>query len=101
MARTKEPKVDEQGYLLDVGPENAKTIKRHARAYKRAQKARLKALAEEIKHKVKIVEAVKAANLSMVDGAYKLRVDGMLITVTPRDESVKVKEDGGDESGGE
>ena len=83
----------EQLELIDVTPENLKAIKPVARAYKKAQKARLAAQAEEIELKNKIREAVHAAGIKpLPDGTFRFQCDGMTIEVTPRDELVKVKE---------
>jgi len=63
----------EQMPLIDVGPENLKEIIPHARAYTAVMQRRIKALAEEVKEKC----------------------DGLLVTVTPQDDKIKVKEESG------
>lgn len=84
----------EQMDLIDVAPENAKEIIKHARTYRAAQKQRLSALEEEVTQKNKLLELIKAANLQrMADGKIKCRCDGFTITVTPRDEKVTIKEE--------
>ncbi len=89
----KKTKDADQPVLIDVEPENAKQIKRIARAYKRAQVARLEAGAEEKKQKAKLLEVVREANIQAEDGVYEFRVGDIMITVEPRDELVKVKFD--------
>lgn len=109
MARKKNPNQDnaevapgEQLELIDVGPENLKAIKPIARKYRAAMQLRVDALAEEVDAKQKILAMVKQAKLSrLMDGSIRFKCDGMLITVTPRDELVKVKEEHEDESSGE
>ena len=88
----------EQGALMEVGPENAPAIKKLARAHKEAQAERCSWLAEEKDRKEKLLAVVREANLTPDgDGVIKFRVDGMTISVTPRDELVRVKEDGEEE----
>jgi len=84
----------EQLDLIDVAPENSKEIIALARAYKSAQGRRIDALEEEVAAKVKLLALIKGANLQRLDdGKIRLHLDGYTITVTPRDELVKVKED--------
>jgi hypothetical protein len=90
--------VDDGGQLdlIDVAPKNAKEIKRAARAYKKAQAQRITWLEDEKKCKAKILELVMAAKLQPLEGGViRFQVDGMIIAVTPRDELVQVKDDGG------
>lgn len=90
--KSSKPDEGEQLDLIEVEPEEAKEIARIARAYKKAQKARVTALAEEIKQKEKLLAVVKEAKLQPgVDGMYTFKANGTIITVTPRDELVKVK----------
>lgn len=82
----------EQKDLIDVHPENHKKIKQLAHAYKKAQRARAEALAEEIKWKEKLLSEVKESKVTKnPDGSYKFKVDDVTISVTPRDELVRVK----------
>ena len=89
----------EQPELIEVGPKNAPEILRAAKAYKKAQTERTTALAEEIKQKQKLLAVVKAAKLQPTEeGDYHFTCNGATITVTPRDELVRVKfEDEADE----
>lgn len=90
---SKQASIGEQLDLLDVSPENLKQIIPVAKQYRKAVKRRMVALEEETKLKGQILDLVKDAKLSrLADGSIKFKCDGMLITVTPRDELVKVKE---------
>lgn len=92
--RTLEPAPGEQIELLDVGPENLKQIKPVARRYRSAVAARIAALEEETKLKAQILSMVHDAHLSRLDdGTIRFKCDGMTITITPRDELVRVKEE--------
>ncbi len=83
----------EQEELFELLGDEAKQIIAAAKLYKKYQKARIAALAKEIEQKKLILELVKKANLQVLaDGKIKCRVDGMTITVTPRDELVQVSE---------
>jgi hypothetical protein len=88
----------EQKPLIDVLPDNQKTIKTLARKYKAAMQERQACLKEEVDLKHKLLEEVKKANLQPVDGKISLRIDDLQITVTPRDELVRVKDAGDDDS---
>lgn len=82
----------EQMDLIEVHPKNQKKIISLARAYKKAQRARTEALAEEIKWKEKLLAEVKQGEIKPdPDGGYKFKLDGARITVTPRDELIRVK----------
>ena len=79
--------------LIDVGPENSKEIIQHARLYKAAQTKRIQALDEEIAEKQKLLELIRNAKLKPLEGGkVQFRCDGYIITVTPRDELVRIKE---------
>ncbi len=83
---------DEQGYLIDVHPENEKEILAKARAYRGAVIVRLEASKEEVELKSALLELVKDADLQpMADGKIKFSLDGLKITITPRDMLVQVK----------
>ena len=86
----------EQLDLIEVEPENAKQIARCARVYKKAQAVRLEALDEEVKNKKKLIALIHEADLQPVNGKYKFRAGKMIITVTPCDERVGVKDDDGE-----
>jgi hypothetical protein len=87
---------EDQLELIDVEPENSKTIQRHARAYKRAQKARMEALDEETKQKEKLLVAIREGKIRPQGGCYYFRTGKLRIKITPRDNLlVTVKEDAG------
>jgi len=100
--RTRKPKPEsavevaedgEQLPLIDVAPENAKDILRVARSYKRAQAVRNGALAEEVKLKQKLLALVHESGVSADhEGGYRLSLNGVVVTVKPRDELVRVKD---------
>ena len=88
----------EQMDLIDVAPANVKKIKPVAKKYEAAKRARMAAGEEEAELKERLLELVHEAKLSRLeDGTIRFKVDGMLITVTPRDELIKVKDETGDE----
>lgn len=79
--------------LIEVLPENAKPIIEAARLYKKLQAARQAALEKEVEQKHKVLELVRAANLQPLEGGkIRFEYDGYIISVTPRDELIKVKE---------
>ena len=95
-ASKRETKVesDEQLDLIDVAPENAKPIVAAARLYKKASSVRQAALADEVKYKHRIIELVKEAKLQPLEGGViKFTYNGVTVSITPRDELVKVKDD--------
>lgn len=85
----------EQLNLIDVAPENAKEILKVAKIYEAAKKERLKALAEEVKQKQKVLELIHEAKLQrMEDGKINVKCDRYTIVVTPTDEKIKIKIEG-------
>ena len=94
MARKRVADDGDQQELIEVTPANHKKILSLARAYKKAQRARTEALAEEIKWKEKLLAEVKEAEIAPnPDGSFKFKCDGATISVTPRDELIRVKFD--------
>ena len=83
----------EQLDLIEVAPENAKKITGVAKRYRAAQARRIQALDQECNEKQALLALIKEANLKQVDGKIKFRVDGLIITVTPRDELIKIKDE--------
>ncbi len=98
MARTstmqKEVERTEQMDLIDVEPENAEQIVTAAHLYKKLQAARMTALEKEVAQKQVILKLIKEAKLQRLEGGkIKYQHNGVIITVTPRDELVTVKEE--------
>ena len=92
MAKKKTSEGD-QGYLIDIHPENKKEIIATAQSYKRAMSQRVKFLDEEKGFKTKLLGLIKEAGITpLEDGKIKFELDGFKISVTPRDELVQVKE---------
>lgn len=90
------PKVEkgEQIPLIDVLPEKAKPILRIVKQYKAVQKTRIEALAKEKELKQKVLDEVKKAGFKALDdGTIKFVVEGFTISVEPRDEVIKIKEE--------
>jgi len=93
MGTKKGKKKGEQLELIDVQPENVKAIIPVARLYKKSQAARQKHLAEETKLKQQIIELVDAANLQpLKGGVIRFEYEGVMVSVTPQERQVKVKE---------
>jgi hypothetical protein len=83
----------EQLELIDVLPENAKPIIAAARLYKKFQAARMAALDKETKQKQVVLNLIHEAKLQPLEGGkIKFEHDGVIISVTPRDELIKIKE---------
>lgn len=79
--------------LIDVLPKDARPIVEAARIYKEYLRERQAALAEEVKHKKIVLDLIKKAELQpLKDGVIRFTCDGVTISITPRDELVKVKE---------
>lgn len=93
-----EVEVGEQMELIDVSPENLAEIKPVAKQYRAAVKRRMKAgeAEQELKQQLlaHVLDGVKAGKITRLpDGSIRFKCDGMTISVTPRDELVKVKDD--------
>jgi len=92
--KTKTGTSGDQLALIDVDPENMKSIIPIARRYKKVQAARLAALNEEVELKQKILKLAREAKLQRLDdGKIKFKCKGVVITITPQDDKVSVKED--------
>lgn len=89
-------KVDtETGELIDVTPENCKEILSLAKQLQKIQ-AKRKSLSDDEKvTRHKLIEAVRDAGLQpMENGVFILKINGMTIMVTPKEENVKIQENG-------
>ena len=96
--RKKDQTEGEQLDLIDVSPPNSKEIIKYARIYKKAQAERQEALAREVESKQKLLSLIKEAGLKPLEnGVIRFRLDGYTITVKPRDELVRVKDDSEEE----
>ena len=83
----------EQLELIDVLPKVAKPIIEAARVYKGFQTKRLQFLAKEKKQKQIVLELVRDAKLQPLEGGLiKFTTDGVTISVTPRDELLRINE---------
>ena len=88
----------DQMNLIDTQPENAQKILAAAGRYKKAQKKRIAALADEKKAKQEIINLSDEAHLQPLDGGViKFKVDDIEISITPRDKLVKVNYPGDEE----
>jgi len=93
MAKRK-PKSDNQPALIDVGPKQSKKIAKKAKAYRAVMLERQSILEQEIQLKKELLGLIGEEHLQRTEGGkIQFRVDGMTITVTPRDELVRIKED--------
>lgn len=85
----------EQMDLIDVRSEHEKEILAKAKEYKNLSARRQKILAEEVAAKKELLELIHASGVEpLEDGKIRFTGDGFTITVTPRDELVRVKETG-------
>jgi len=91
--KTKKALSGEQLDLIDVLPAKAKPIIKAARIYKKYQLERLSALAKENSQKKFVLQMVKEAKLQPLEGGLiKFTCENVTVSVTPRDELVKIKE---------
>jgi hypothetical protein len=89
-----EPSAKEQLDLIDVKPENSKEMLVVAKRYKTAQAQRIEALGREVAEKQKLLALIKEANLQHLDdGKIQFRIDRLIVTVTPRDELIRIKDE--------
>lgn len=79
--------------LIDVGPKNLKQIIGVAKKYRSAVRRRMHVAEEEQALKAQVLELVEKAKLGRDDkGRVRFQADGYVITVTPRDNLVQVRE---------
>ena len=87
----KKPKKGEQGYLIDITPENMKQIRKVTTAYKAVQGERLALLQKEVVLKNKLLDLIHAADLQKDSkGAIKFGCDDWEIELKPTDEKLTV-----------
>lgn len=85
---------EEQLDLIEVKPENSKEMVEVVKRYKAAQSQRMEALGREVAEKQKLLALIKKAKLQHLDdGRIQFRVDRLIITVTPRDELIRIKDE--------
>ncbi len=88
----------EQMDLIDVRPKNEKAILAKAKEYKQFSAKRQEILAEEVAAKKELLKLIHDSGVKpLEDGKIRFTCDGFTITVTPRDELVRVKEAGDEE----
>jgi hypothetical protein len=79
--------------LIETLPENIQEIVDVALDYKECVVTRQGILKKEVELKAKIKDMVKKAKIQpLKDGVIRFRHDGVLISITPRDEVIRVKE---------
>ena len=81
--------------LIDVGPKpkDMKKLGPRITAYIEARDIRVAYLADEVKEKQAILEAIKKSDLKpLPDGTTVFTCNGMTIKITPRDEKISVKD---------
>lgn len=92
--KKEETEVGEQMELMDVSPEKAKPIVATGRVLKKLQVARASAQDKENRQKAIFLNLVEEANIQRLpDGKIKFHYDGLTVTVTPKQESVSIKEE--------
>lgn len=79
--------------LIETLPENIQEIVDVALEYQECKQGRQNILKKEVELKAKIKEMVHNAGLQpLEDGVIRFRYDGVLISIVPRDEVIRVKE---------
>lgn len=90
------PKEGEQLELINVSPLNMKKIIPLGRALMSIIKERVALTSQETNAREALRAAIGEAKIKRLpDGSIKFRCDGMLITIIPTDEKIKVKEEEG------
>ena len=89
----KQGRKPKQLQLIETLPENIQEIVDVALEYQECKQGRINILKKEVELKAKISEMVKKAGFQpLKDGVIRFRHDGVLVSITPRDELIKVKE---------
>ena len=84
---------NEQMDLIDITPEQLKKIAPKIRRYKACVTERIALNAEEKKLKELIKQFAHESGIQRLeDGSIKFGCDGLIVSVTPQDEKVSVKE---------
>lgn len=83
----------EQLDLIDVLPEKAKPIIKQAKILRKLQIARASAQDKENVEKATLLNLVEKARIPRLpDGKIKFTYDGVTLTITPKQESVSIKD---------
>lgn len=94
MVKKNTAEVGEQMQLIEVHPKKAKPIIAVAKILKKLQIARSSSQEKENAQKAKLLNLVEEAHIQRLpDGKIKFHYDGVTLTITPKLESVSVKED--------
>ena len=92
--KTKKQSGGEQLDLIDVLPAKAKPIIKEAKVLRKFQIARSSAQQKENDQKAKLLGLIESAEIPRLpDGKIKFSYDGVTIIITPKQESVSVKEE--------
>ena len=87
-------KTGEQLDLIDVHPKDARPIIAAAKILKKFQVTRSSAQDKENNQKALLLHLVEKANIPRLpDGRIKFHYDGILLTITPKQESISIKEE--------
>lgn len=78
-------------FLMEIHDENAKKIIAKGKLYKKAQKERLKFGKKEAELKEELRQLIHELNYApLEDGVIRLNFEGLIVSIEPRNELVKV-----------
>ena len=92
MAKKEKPQSVREPYLIDVAPKNHKAIAEAAKRCRAAQSRKAKAAEQETVEKDKLLALVKKSDLKPINGKIIFRSEGLLVTMTPREDAIQIKE---------
>lgn len=93
-SRKSEDTNGEQLQLLEVSHPSAKKITSIARAYKKIVRERVELTSEEVELKGKLRQAVRETDMKPdAEGIITFKCGKITVTVTPRDELIRVKDE--------
>ena len=79
--------------LIETLPDNIQEIVDLAEEYEDVKQGRINILEKEKELKHKLLEMIKDSGIKpLEDGVIRFKHDGFMISITPRDELIKVKE---------
>lgn len=91
MAGKRKTAKEKQLPLIDVTPENIAVLEPVVADYEDAKVNRQAWLKDEVEHKKKVLALVKEAGLRPnAEGVIKFELNGSVVTITPRDELIRV-----------